>query len=687
MDLKAFLAFGRKKEPEKKFLALRVGSQSLTGVVWMVVAGKVELGKLECQELPSVKEEDFLSVADKVVSSVTAEIVPEPKEVLFGLPSDWVFDGKIADQYLATLRKISKDLGLVPLGFVVLPEAIANYYKELESTPLTAILVGIEVSKLFVTLARAGKIIKTEVVEVVDSSNLNTLIEEALKKFVDVEVLPSRILIYDGGEDLEVLKNQILSYPWTQKLQFLHYPKVETVVDTEVARAVAVAGGTEMGGAIEPVNSEQSAVNSSVENVVPVVDTGFVVEKDIAGEIQNSKFKIQNFKLPDLKIKLPNLPNFSKKIPLFIGALIIGLLIIGFAGYFALTNMVLKNQLVITVDPKILEGQRDIMVVTSGEISDADPKILASKIEVEESGTKRGVVTGKKLVGEKAKGAIAIYGTTMGRTFAAGTAVTNGNLKFLMDSGVTVASGSAASPASATVNVTAAGIGESFNLGAGTLFEVGDYPQSSFQGKNEAAFTGGSSRQVMVVTKTDQERLAATLSAELTAKGLENLKTQLGTGQNFLDKAVTTAVISKKFDKEVEAEAESVGLTMAVKLTGVTVDEKQLMAKMGNLLAPEIPPDFDFDISRATLEIVGSKTDKEGSIILTTKLAAKLMPKIDRTKIVADLAGKGIGVAGTYLQTLPQYISHNILTTPAFLSGLRLFSPNPKNITVEIITK
>ena len=698
MDFKSLVSFGQKKEINKKYLAIRIGTQSVTGVVWEVLSGKVELGKLVHLPVTSTKIEDFLPVADKVVTAVILGVIPEPKEVLFGLPPDWVAEGKIIEPYLTLLRQTSKELSLTPLGFVVLPEAIANYYKELEGTPLTAITVGIEVSKLYVTYIRAGKVLKTEVVNIIDSSDLNSLIEGALKKFTEVEVLPSRILIYDGGEDLEILKNQILSYPWTQKMPFLHFPKVEPVVDADVAKAVAIAGGTEMGGTVEPVVNEvpvvakiDEQVKNETENVVPVdeevVDTGFTVDKDIKEEATKPKFKL-NF--TDLKNKIPAMPKFninlSGKLPLIIGVFIISLLIAVVGGYFALLNLVLKNQVVVTVNSKTIENQKDITVVTAGEVSDSDLKLLANKIETEAIGSKRGVVTGKKIVGEKAKGSITIYGTTLGRTFAAGTVVTGSGLKFIMDNSVTIATGSAASSATATVSVTASGIGDSFNVSPGTLFEIGDYPQSSYQGKTDTAFTGGSSHQVLVVTKQDQDRLLATLSAELSQKGLEDLRAKVPSGQNLLENALATAVTLKKFDREIDTEADSVGLTMTVKVTGVTVEEKQLIAKMGNLSSSDIPPDYDFDISRASVSVLGSKVDKSGNVILTVNFSAKLLPKIDRSKIIKDLTGKNYQAAKDYLTKTGIVVDSKIISTPQFLDGLKTLSPNQKNIGLEIIS-
>ncbi|MDO8515321.1 MAG: baseplate J/gp47 family protein [bacterium] len=673
MDFKSLVSFGRKKEPEKKFLALRVGMQSLTSVLWSVMDGKVVIGKTEHSSLPSLKNEDFLPVLDKVVSSVSEGEIPEPKEILFGLATDWVAEGKIIEPQLSLLRKTCRELELTPIGFVVIPEAIANYYKELESTPLTAILIGIEVSKLYVSFVRAGKIIKTEIVDVLDSSEFNVLIEQALKKFVDVEVLPSRMLIYNGGEDLEKLKEQILSYPWTQKLPFLHFPKIEIVIDSDVVKAVAIAGGTEMGGVIEPVVSE-------------VVDTGFVIEQDIKTELPKAKF---NF--VDLKNKLPKLPklnfDFSGKLPLIIGVLAIGILVIGIIGYVAVTKYVIKNQVVLTVVPKIIDDQREITIVTSGEIGETDPKILATKIDVEETGTKRGVATGKKIVGDKAKGAITIYGTTMGRTFPAGTTIISNGLKFVMDDAVTIASGSAYPPATATVNVTASGLGDSYNLPAGTYFEIKDYPQSSFRGKNDSGFTGGSSRQVLVVTKQDQDRLVATLSAELAEKGQVDLKNKLGFDQNILDGSITSVVSKKKFDRDVDTEADSVGLTLTSTVTGVILDQRQLAIKIGKLVADKIPADFNFNPELAQISISGSKVSKTNNVVLMVKFSAKLTPKIDTAAATKSILGKDFLKAQQILSSINNVAGSDVLLTPSFLGFLKLVSSNPANIKMEVVSQ
>ena len=59
------------------------------------------------------------------------------------------------------------------------------------------------------------------------------------------------MIIYDGLSQLELLEKKITAYPWDQTTSFLHFPKVEVMTGEMVVKAVAIAGGTQMGGKIE----------------------------------------------------------------------------------------------------------------------------------------------------------------------------------------------------------------------------------------------------------------------------------------------------------------------------------------------------------------------------------------------------------------------------------------------------
>ncbi len=736
--------FRKEAEPVKYFIALRVSSQFVSSTSWQITDGNVEIGKVDSTDLPSGNPEQLLLACDKVVSHVTEGISPEPKEVLFGIPPNWAEGGKIKDPYLLKLRNLSKELELTPLGFVVLPEAIANYYHQTETVPLTAILIGMDGENLSVTLVRAGKVIQTETEQTQESIGINELVEQALKKFIGVEILPSRILIYDGSLDLEKLKEEILSYPWTQRLPFLHYPKVEVIEGESGVRAVAIAGGTEMGGKIEalpaaPKEAEAPAgaeVPVAVANAVPAAegaeagDVGFFKERDVAQNIppavteqsadqektttaepagESGNFPPENI---SAEIQAPSKPAIrfpalgSKIAPLFrslklprlalgrgvfvVLLIVLAAVLLGVGGVWAATGFMTKAKVTVYVDPQVLEpSNQEVLVVTSGEAT-GDNQVPGTLIETDERGSKKGVVTGKKLVGEKAKGSLTIYGNaTVARTFSSGTVASANGLKFTLDGSVDIASkaGAVSQTPTASVNVTASGIGDSYNLPANTIFAIADFPSISYEGKNDTAFSGGSSHQADVVTKLDQDRLSATLSAELADKATKTLRSKLSASQNLVDKAVSCSLTQKKFDKEVDTEAENLTLSATEHCTGILFDQSGLIALMGKNASGSIPEGYELDPQLSTVDIINTGKNQDGGFTLTVHFKAGLLPKIDKGKTIQNLAGKNFTQAASYLKSLTGVVDSDINLSPGILSRFAVLPRLSRNISLEVISR
>ncbi|MEK7565772.1 MAG: hypothetical protein AAB506_01875 [Patescibacteria group bacterium] len=653
--------FSAKKEPGKSYVALKISLKNLTVALWQIADGKVSVGKMQTTDLSDIK--DLLPAADKAISEVTAGLIPEPKEILFGLPADWVSEGKIIEPYTGDLKKLCQELDFSPLGFVTIPEAIINYLKEAESAPLTAILVGMESGKLFVTVIRAGNNLGTQVVETFENENPNESLEKALKQFHGAEILPSRILIYDGRIDLEKLREQILTFPWTQKLPFLHFPKVE-ILDTEsVAKAVAIAGGTELGGKMADENAEN----------VSAADLGFVKDQDVAVKI----------KLP--QFTFPKIPKINFLVPLLT---VCSLFLVSFIAFFVYINFFTAAKITLYVSPKILEKDQEVVVVTSGEMTGKEAKILGEIIEVDENGSKRTVTTGKRLVGTKAKGAVTFYTPTIGKTFPAGMILIGpNNLRFGLDNEVTIASGSAALWATSPGNITALGIGESYNLGSGSLLALADYSPSSYQAKNDSPFSGGTSRQAQVVVTGDQDRLLATLSAELTSKSIDDLRAKLSSGQNLLDKAVNSTIIKKQFDRSVDEEADSVGLNLTMHFVGVIVNQNKLIELFGRLSVENIPSGYDFNPAQASAEVVKTTINKNGEVSLATHFKTKLLPRMDNTAIIKTLSGKNFAAAKNYLTSISGVTDSAFYISPKIFGRFQIIPRNPKNISLDIVAQ
>lgn len=644
MDLKgvfsSVIGTGKTQKVES-FLAVKLSSTSVTAAVWSVINGAVEVDNVGAGAVTGASFEELLTAADKAVSVALGSSKAVTDKVVFALPYHWILEGKVLPDKLKELRHLCKELDLQPMGFVSLTEALENYYKETEGAPLTAILVGIDGEQSVMTMYRAGKNTGTVPLNI---DNLSESIEESLKRFTDIEVLPSRIILYDGKSDLDEVARKITAHPWTQKASFLHFPKVELMSAEMVVKAVAVAGGREMGGhfeavaEIEDVKPDLKPVVENEEFVeVSASDAGFQAADgsvEITREVIHPKINVKELVS---KIRLPKV-NVRFRLPIN-GVAIIAAVLLILAGIFGAAIYFLpKVEVAVTIVPRPFDREMEIAV-------DAN-----SVVEVSQMGTKKGVATGNKLVGTKAKGSVTIYGVSGAKEFASGTTITSPDgLKFTIDRDVSVASGDAITPATVSVDVTAADIGTTFNLAGGTKFSVGKLAASEFLAKNESAFSGGSSHQAVVVTKEDQSRLLATLSAELTEKAQTDLQNKIGVGQKLLPNAVTSTVEKKKFSKDIDAEADTVSLDLTMNFKGVVFSEDQVISSFTQNFASDIPQGYTLTRDNAQIEVKNTKTDKSGKMLLTIHLTASLLPTIDQVGIINKISGKSVDFASKYI--------------------------------------
>ncbi len=624
MDLtKVFSAipinFGKKKEEIEHFLAIKISLNSVYATCWYVEDGNVKTGKVGNEKLAANDFPELLRAVDKAVS-LASEGFPDITKAIFSVPAEKVKEGKIVPDELVNLRKLCKELDLFPLGYVVAAEALEEYFKETEGAPLSAILVGLDGKEIALAILKAGKIVEAFTFPRGEDSGFSipAEIEKALKGLGHAEALPSRIIVYDGDRDLTALINDLTAYPWTGKLPFLHFPKVEKVTSEQVVIAVATAGGMQMGGKLalvsEIAKEEEARAPQIREQEAELVEVaaseaGFTTEGELEMETlaspppitppdisqieahKETPTKRAGFELEASLAKLPKLPRIKLggslwkfgiiglSIFLLVGGIIAGLMLI-----------VPKVRVIAVVKSEEFNKEMEVKVTTDPSSALEADTIAGTFVEASEIGTKRSVATGQKLVGKKASGQVTIYSVTEGKNFPEGTSITSpSGLKFTLDKDVSVASGDAVSAATVTAPIEASSIGDSFNLAAGTRFTVGSFSASDYLAKNESALTGGESHMATVVTKADQDRLSATLAGELTKKAKEDLAAQIKEDQTLLPNAITSTVAKKKFSKDIDSEADTVSLDLTMDFKGVVFSKDEAIKLFSEKFKTEIP--------------------------------------------------------------------------------------------------
>ncbi|MCX6726154.1 MAG: hypothetical protein NT052_02495 [Candidatus Shapirobacteria bacterium] len=737
-----------KNETEKKeyFFALEIDVDRVKSAIWTIEGDQsklMSLGEIAYWE----KESELLESVDNSLSSAIEKLSPqlevkEPEKIIFGLSSDWIEQNKILSEKIEILKKISQKMGLTPLGFMIVPEAIVHWLKKLEGVPLNAILVSLSKKKITVSLVEQGKVVQTNLV--VRSENLGADLTEGLSRINHEMPFPARILLYDHEEKLEEARQELINWPWTEeKINFLHLPKVEILAADFDIKAIVLASASQMAevkGLEEAQTQENPSINTTPqyqvdeekpkEELVPDSTFGFIKDQDIA-ELENKilfheETEEKKF-MPEEKNEKPNFEidkkrnfNFSflKSIPVFLKSihwpafsvnnrnlspnknltflgLAIGILVILMVGLGFLYWYLPQASITLFVKPEVLEKDFEVKLDPSLTSPDRANLILPGiKVETVVGGSKEAITTGTKLIGDKAKGKVTVYNRTdKEKTLAAGTEIIGpSNLKFTLNDKVAIASESAGSdyikvPGKVEVSVTATAIGSDGNLASGSEFIVGNLAKTDFVAKNEASFSEGTSREIQVVAKADQEKLLADLQKELEQKAIEDLKNKVSLGKKLVDTSLTTQITEKTFNKKIDDEANSLSLNLKIQATVLSFSEEEFKQLAGEQIKNLIPDGFSYDSNQTEMSFKTKESSEKNIFVFEAHFKANLVPQLDLETIRKNLLGKKPVIGETYLSNLSHVDSFTAEINPRLPEGIATFPRVLKRITIKVENK
>jgi len=710
------------KEP---LLALELSEEKkVKAAVWQVKGEKYKILKKAVKQCKGDWEEAVSQISELVSDLVKeAGLEKKIKKVIFGLPQSFVKEEKIRKPYLTNFKKLCQDLSLTPLGFVEIPQAIALFLKEKESRPQTVILLRVGKSQFSFNVFKIGKEVGSKTVFYKD--NIATEFGQVLKELSDIQTFPNRIILYNGEENLEEVKQELLKYPWQKEAGFLHFPRIEILDEDISISALAAAGASEFAQEIAQIPEKGKEEVSSQE-------LGFLKEEDIAEKAELAKQEIQpvvekkeekeektvkeektsvreereeeaeeEIEIEDDKrpnfffflvqsvrsffSKMPLQPNFKTIIPAF---LILALVLGGFLFYlyWVLPQATVK----IFVEPYSLEEETEITLNLSPESLDEASEILGKEIEVEKRGSEKMAVASKKDVGEPARGEVTIYNkTTNLKSFSKGTVITGPKkLKFTLDKDVSVASMSdviAGTPGKEKVKVTASEIGPEGNLGAGSDFTFKDLPIISYAARNEKAFSEGTSREVTVVGKKDQEELLSLLQKKLTNEAKEEFGGQIGPSEELLSETVEGEVVQKKFNHDVDDEASELSLELVMSFKGIAFSKDDLNSLLRKMAEESAPSGYKFEKEEVEMEVTSIEREDD-KIVFNAHFKVKLTPEIKEEELKEKLVRKNSKEVDQCLRTVTNISGFEIkfgFQPP--LTGKTL-PFNPQKISIEIHT-
>lgn len=739
VDLKKFLPGKGEDNGREYFWSLVIEPGWVQAGIWRI---ENDVAQVVLSSPPSAWEsdEELIQASDSCLSSAIQgfpEEEAEPQKTVFGVSSSWVTEGEIKKEYLDKIKNLCSELSLTPIGFVVLPEAVAHLVKSEEGSPLNAVVLGVYGENLELSVFRLGNLSGTT--SVARSVSLSDDVTEGLTRFAKSGNVPSRFILYNGKEgELEEARQALLKVNWEEykDLKFLHTPKIEIVDSKTKVHAVCLAGAAELASvkSLEVVSevSEDEEVTAETEvwtqpsgqraeEFQSADKLGFVMDKDIKkvtpeketkDEIdkvhQNVEPVSESFERPRPKINTERLSgavsNFGRTLKSYLGFLgglgklfggsgrkplisggifLAALLLIGFLLWWFYPKAVIT----LYVSPQRLEENVDVTIEAGRGSSDFEERVLAGQIlKTSLDGDRTKDTTGTKTVGDRATGEVTLYRVGPQLNLPAGTTL-NGpsDLQFTLDNPVTVASGSAGTPGTTNASVTAADIGAQYNLAGGATFSVSNYSTADVEAKNENAFSGGTSREISAVSEEDREVLQDELVDELTERAISELKGDLSNEEVFIEKSLTATASSTTFSHRVGDETETLRLNLSIDAEAVTIERSELIELAQNALTDRVPEGF---VLRD--EQIGFEFDLEnvngGEYEFRVRVSANLLPEINTDAVADMIKGKYPNVANEYLlREVPGFVRAEVRFRPKKLPGRLGTLPRVAgNIEVEV---
>ncbi len=757
---------GGKKEKTEYFLALLLRDTKASAVILEETGKKLKIiSSHEEYFTTSIEDapfEEWLQVLDKTISQAEETLPPtiESHKTVFGVKDSWIEEKKIKKDYLVKLKKVCESLDLSPIGFLIISEAIAHLIQDEEGAPLTAILAEVTKSQVTISLFRAGKLTETKHKAITTSPAEIT--DNLLREFETVEVLPSRIILFDGSLT-EDLAQQFIIHKWSKSLPFLHMPQISILPQGFDAKGVVFGAATQMGFEVlntgeksviktfastveeeqkedaeeepfissevkpmgghvvipaEPEDEKQDTEKEASEKIGQTAtwEFGFMTDQDVAdlprpeshppgedhesegtsethipfsgerehtlayqmrGKSENSlempeksatrqfpKFHLSGLKLPSLTF--PPLPFLTGRNKSFILLPLVLLLLIGI---IVLYVFMLHATVVLHLNPKQFSDTETISFSIDGNNDFSSNIIAAQKISTTLKGSVSTDTTGKKNIGDKATGTITIFNSSdNSQQLNAGTTITSQNgLNFTTDKDVTVASASGdifsgIESGTTDVPVTASTFGTEYNLPSGTTFSLGG--SSTLAGKNSNAFSGGTKKTIVIVTKADENQLLAQLPKSLEQQAKDALSKKISSDQTILPFILSESFNNKTFDKNIGDQSSTVTLNGSVSFSEAVYKNSDIHDFATTLMKNKSNSNLQLDEKGIQTSVANLKQKNDTTINAPLSLKAGLLPQIDQAKIIQEITGSSVRDATTRLSKLPQVESVDINLSP-----------------------
>ncbi len=688
-----------------RFFVVYFGEHAVRAGLWQVVNQDVEI-LTTSSPIPWKEESALVDATDHALQQLGKES-EEVKQTLFALEPTWVNQQGILADKKPLFQQITRELALEAVGFVVIPEAIIQDQLHRTGTSLQCFVIEVLVERVSISIVKKGKLGQQEMVG--RSANVVDDIKEGFARFHETP-LPSTVLLYSDSavltaDELEECRQRLLELDLVSQFHFIQQPSFEVISAEEIMGIILQTGGRAVAESQHLIDPAQPA--QSVEEVLEeeekfptekqqLTTTALAVEPTLDTEAEEvvedmEKHSAQSSSQQTLRQPLALLEKVPQHPVLFaaIGVLL-GILLLFFIFTIASASMMTTQ---VNVELKKDPLSKQLILRLDPQVAVSDPTTGVLKAEVVKqtvSGEKSTETTGKKLIGDKAKGKVTLFNRTSStKTFPAGTVLASGKLKYLLDQGATIASASTGrnfetNPGTLDASVTAADIGENYNLAKDTELTIDTFAKDTYIARIAAALSGGTSREIQAVSKKDQDTLLAALKSNLNKQAIEQLQSQAGNGK-YVFPTNKIKVTSSKFSADVGKETTSLSLQLSIEAEALSYSATELQNLASQVISSGVPNGFS--VSKDDIQLLtepANAASNSAQVNVNAHISAVARPNITANDWKKEIAGKDEKVALNTLQQKQEIAKVTIVRQPALFA--RLMSTLPSDPTkIEII--
>jgi hypothetical protein len=406
-----------------------------------------------------------------------------------------------------------------------------------------------------------------------------------------------------------------------------------------------------------------------------------------------NKIKMLFTKLSQFAQRLPRIKARIDRTNLVIGVVFLFFLL-ATVGTVQAAKKLVKATLIISIAGQdiadTVKATADLESISVDSSSNILPAQIVTQTKTKEQ-TKP--TTGKKTTGDKAKGEVIIYNlrTDGNKNFDEGSAIASlvgsNKMLFTLDTSVTVGQAVPGAdytivPGKAKVAVASESFGPEYNLAAGTEFQIASYSKSIYVAKNETGFTGGTKKEIAMISKKDRAELLSELTEAIRSEAKDELISQNQDKKIFLE-TLEAKPVKENYSGDVGTEAESVSLSLEAQVKAMAITETDYQNLLASILSSKVPAGFSANGQNIKSEIKNIKTE-EGKTSFDIDVATTLTPQTDKTQLLEMIAGKRPAEAKNILKRLPRVKNVEILFSPKLPGFLQWVPGSPDRINFEI---